>query len=406
MSAHVLGFTNIDDQGQEGLELAYNDWLKGIPGQKRVLKDRFGHVMADLTRLQDPHPGNDLALSIDRRIQYIAYRELEKTVTEFKAASGTVVVMDPKTGEILAMVNHPSYNPNYRLATPVAAMRNRAATDVFEPGSVIKAFSVANALQGNLYHPESIIDTRPGWISVGGHLVRDIHSYGVLTVTGVLQRSSNVGVSKMTLAFPPQQLWESLHRVGFGELTESGFPGESPGVLPTNRSWRPFAIATMAFGYGLSVTALQLAHAYTVFANEGQLVPVSLLRVSGHPHTQSVMDPKIAREMLTMLEAVVEKGGTGTTAKVSGYRVAGKTGTARIAGQSGYESKHHISSFVGIAPVMDPRLLIVVVIHDPQGQYYGNIVAAPVFARIMQASLQLLNVPMDGLNQEEVPQNG
>jgi len=397
VTAQIVGFTNIDDQGQEGLELAYNGWLKGEAGKKRVLKDRLGHVIADVQRLKEPKPGRNLTLSIDRSIQYIAYRELKKTVSELKARSGSVVVLDAKTGEILAMVNQPSFNPNNRVEISPARIRNRALTDMFEPGSVMKAFSIASGLDSQKYQPDTLIDTTPGKIHVGSHLISDDHPAGVITVTQVLQKSSNVGVSKMTLSLPPEQLVGLLRRVGFGDRTNSGFPGESPGFLPVRKVWSPFVLSTLAFGYGLSVSTLQLAQAYSVFANHGELIPVSLLLTRQKSAAQRVMDPEVADEMLLMLESVVE-GGTGSQAKVKGYRVAGKTGTARIAGKGGYAKDRHTATFAGIAPVSAPRLVVVVVIDDPKIgglYYYAGTAAAPTFSRIMAASLRLLDVPPD-----------
>lgn len=398
VTAQVLGFTNIDDQGQEGLELAYNKWLHGISGKRRVLKDRLGHIVADIDIIRPPQPGHNLVLSMDRQIQYLAYRALKRAVNQNKAKSGSVVVLDVKTGEILAMVNQPSYNPNNRPDIAAGRFRNRAVTDVFEPGSVIKAFSVVSALDSGKYTPTSEINTAPGWLMVDGNTVRDEHNNGELTLTQILQRSSNVGVTKVTLSLPPQQLWGLLHRVGFGERTGSGFPGEAIGSLVDHRVWRPFVLATLAFGYGISVTPLQLAHAYEVIADNGMKVPVTFLKREAPPVGIQVIAPKVAHEMIDMLETVVERGGTGTRARVRGYHVAGKTGTARIAGVNGYEKNHHIASFVGIAPATHPTLVVAVMIRDPQhGQYYGGLVAAPVFSKVMAGALRILDVPPDNI---------
>lgn len=400
ITAHILGFTNVDDDGQEGLELEYNNWLQGAPGVKRVLKDRLGHIVENIATVKEPRPGHNLVLSIDRRIQYLAYRALKKAVTENKAVSGSVVVLDPLTGEVLAMVNQPSYNPNQRPKVHDGRYRNRAVTDVFEPGSVIKAFSIASALDSGKYTPKTMIDTNPSFLKVDGNLIRDDRDNGVITVTQVLKRSSNVGVTKMTISLPPEQLWGLLNRVGFGERTDSGFPGESAGVLVNHRIWRPFVLATLAFGYGISVTPLQLAHGYTVFADKGKLMPVSLLRVNKVPKGKQAMDPTVAKQMLHMLHAVVESGGTGTRARIQGYTVAGKTGTARIAGAHGYKKNHHVATFVGIAPVSKPRLVVAVMINDPRGgKYYGGVIAAPVFADVMEGALRILDVPPDAMTQ-------
>ena len=395
-TAHVLGFTNVDDKGQEGLELAYNDWLQGEPGKKWVIKDRLGRSISDVKQISEQKPGHDIKLSIDRRIQYIAYRELLAGVKENVAASGSVVVLDVKTGEVLAMVNVPSFNPNKRPIKSAEDLRNRAVTDLFEPGSTIKAFSVASALDSGKYKPDTIIDTYPGWIRVGRNVVKDHQNEGELTVTQVLQKSSNIGVTKMILSLPPNQLWSLLHRVGFGDITGIGFPGEQGGVLIKHEPWGQFVLATLAFGYGVSVTTMQLARAYSVLANDGIKMPVTLMVQDKSPVGERVMDEKIAKQMLLLLEAVVSKGGTGESASVPGYRVAGKTGTAVMAGRGGYQHHHYTSSFVGIAPVSNPRLVVAVVIHDPTGKhYYGGLVSGPVFERVMENALRILAVPPD-----------
>ncbi len=398
VAAQVIGFTNVDEQGAEGLELSYNQWLAGSPGKKLVTKDRLGRVVSDVKILQAQKPGNDLRLSIDKRIQYLAYRELLSGVEENSAASGSVIVLDVKTGEVLAMVNQPSFNPNNRPAKRNDGFRNRAVTDIFEPGSTMKAFSIATALYSGKYQPNSVIDTYPGWIRVDHHVVQDEHNNGSITVKQVLQLSSNVGVTKMILSLPSGQLQTMLHRIGFSESTGIGFPGEQAGVLTPRKD--PFSLATLAFGYGVSVTPLQLAQAYSVFANDGVKLPVSLLRLDSPPEGKRVMDPKIASEMLSLLESVVNgkdaERATGESARIPGYRVAGKTGTARIIGPDGYEEHRHVSTFVGIAPVSNPRLVIAVVIHDPQGEkYYGADVAAPIFKKIMVDALRILDVAPD-----------
>lgn len=396
ITSHIIGFTDIDDRGQEGLELAYNNWLTGSPGKKMVVKDRLGRVISEVQQLQKQDPGHDLTLSINRRIQYVAYRALLEGVKNNLATSGSVVVLDVKTGEILAMVNQPTFNPNDRSHALADTFRNRAVTDVFEPGSTIKAFSVASALDSGVYQSNSIIDTSPGWIRIGNNIVKDEHRKGPMTLEQILQISSNVGVTKMILSIPPNQLWSLLHRVGFGDETGINFPGERTGFLIKQDRWRPFTLATLAFGYGLSVTPLQLAEAYSVIANQGIKVPLSLLKVTEPPQGQRVMDPKVAKEMLTLLESVVAKGGTGELAHISGYRVAGKTGTAIKVGDHGYQKHHYTSSFVGIAPASNPRLVVAVVIHDPSGkEYYGGIVSGPIFKKIMEESLRILTIPPD-----------
>jgi cell division protein FtsI (penicillin-binding protein 3) len=397
VAAHVIGFTNIDDQGQEGLELAYNGWLKGSPGKKIVVKDRLGRMIAEIKTKQTQKAGKDLVLSINRRIQYVAYRELMSGVIENKAESGSVIVLDVKTGEILAMVNQPSFNPNKHIGVPADHFRNRAITDIFEPGSTIKAFSFASILDSGLYNVNSVIDTSPGWMIVGGHLVHDEHNNGLLTLGQILQQSSNMGTTKMILTIPPNQLWSFLHRVGFGESTEIGFPGERSGVLIKRTKWDPFTLATLSFGYGLSITELQLVQAYSVIANHGIKIPLSLLRVDSPPEGKRVMSEKIANEMLKLLESVITaKKGTGEAASIPGYRVAGKTGTSRMVGVHGYEKNHHIATFVGVAPVSNPRFIVAVVIRDPQGKHYlAGAVSAPVFKKIMEETLHALNVSPD-----------
>lgn len=397
VTAHVLGFTNVDDQGQEGLELAYNKWLIGEPGKKWVIKDRLGRVISDVQTVQEQKSGNDVTLSIDRRIQYLAYRELLTGVMQNQAASGTAIVMDVKTGEILAMVNLPSFNPNNRLTRINDSVRNRAVTDTFEPGSTIKAFTVTSALESGRYRPDSVIDTSPGWMRVDRNVVRDEKNNGPLSIAQILAISSNMGAAKMVLSLPPNQLWHLLHRVGFGESTGVGFPGEQSGSLLQHPHWGPFALATLSFGYSLSVTALQLVQAYAILANDGVKLPITLLRADKLPVGERVIDAKIAKQMLFLLESVVAtKDGTAKTARIPNYRIAGKTGTAKMVGEHGYLKHHYVASFVGIAPLTNPRLVVAVVIHDPQGKYYlGGPVTGPVFAKIMEGALRILSVPPD-----------
>lgn len=395
-AAHIIGFTNIDDQGLEGLELVYQDWLMGIDGQRRVIKDRIGRIIEDLGVLREPRPGQDLILSLDRRLQYIAYHELSKTIHEFAAKAGTVVVLDSHSGEVLAMANYPSYNPNQRGNYEPDRYRNRAATDLFEPGSVIKPFSIASALETGKFHTDTVIDTHPSWMMVHGHAVRDGRNYGKLDLTGILQHSSNVGVTKLVLASPPEHLIDLLSRAGFGQRTESAYPGESNGSLIHPLEANPFAHATLGFGYGISVTALQLAKAYLIFANEGKIFPVSLLHDVDNHQSQQVIKKETAHQVLKMMEAVVSKEGTGRNAKIAGYRVAGKTGTSRIAGKHGYEANRHNASFVGIAPVSNPRFIVAVIIYEPaKKSYYGSSVAAPLFAAVMKAALHLYDIDTD-----------
>lgn len=394
--AQLLGFTNIDDNGIEGMELAYESWLKGEAGKKRVLKDRMGRIVEVVDEIRHPRPGRDLMLSIDRRIQYLAYYELLNALETFSATFGSVVVLDVKTGEVLAAANAPSFNPNARNYYTRDFYRNKALTDIFEPGSVIKPFSIASALESGLITPDTIIDTRPSQILVQGKTVRDIHNYGILDVTGVLRYSSNVGVTKMVLLSPPEQLIGLLHRVGFGARTETGYPGEAEGEMVTVKQASPFVLATLSFGYGLSVTPLQLAKAYMVFANKGRVIPVTLLHNNNVTNIvgEQVMSAKTALQVMNMMEAVLNDG-TGKLARVPGYRVAGKTGTARIAGKKGYIRNKHIASFVGIAPVTNPRLVVVVIIHEPKNGYYGGAIAAPLFAKVMAGALRILDIQPD-----------
>lgn len=397
--AHVVGLTNVDDKGQEGLELAYNNWLEGQSGLKKVIKDRLGHVVADIRSIRKPRPGHDLQLSIDKRIQYVAYRELKTGIERYQAESGSVVVLDVKTGEVLAMVNWPSYNPNDRLTAQDGHTRNRALTDLFEPGSTIKSFSMASVLANGQFTPTSQINTSPGWMIVAGKRIMDEHNNGVMDLTKILQISSNMGMSKLILSLPAENLWNTLHQMGFGQITQSGFPGERTGRLPNFKVWNPFVLATLSFGYGISVTALQLAQAYAVLAHGGIKVPVTFLKVQGDPPLgQQVMDKTISREVLDMLESVLTKGGTAPLARVPGYRVIGKTGTVRIVGVHGYEKHRYNSIFIGIAPASHPRLVVAVILHNPKGRlYYGGYTAGPIFSHVMNNALHLLNIVPDDL---------
>ena len=396
--AHVLGFTDIDDRGQEGLELAYNDWLSGTRGAKRVIKDGKGHIVEDVENISSPRPGNDLVLSIDRRLQFLAYRELKAAVTKQRARSGSAVILDARTGEILAMVNRPSFNPNGKRSDSDGSFRNRAVTDVFEPGSTIKPFAVAAAMQYGQFKPDTPIDVRPGLMRVGRYLVRDHRNYGLIDVATVLKKSSNVGVSKIALTLQPETQWDFYRKLGFGVTTNTLFPGESSGRLPHFSDWSQFEQATLSFGYGLSVTPLQLARAYAVLANDGVMLPVTLLKrnPSEIPQGQRVMRASVARTVVKMLEAVVSREGTAPLAAVPGYRVAGKTGTAKKSIAGGYAEDKYLSLFAGIAPASNPRLVMVVMINEPGGKdYYGGLVAAPVFSKVMSDALRLLNIPPD-----------
>lgn len=401
VAAHVVGFTNVDDVGQEGLELAYNDWLMGAPGSQRVLKDRLGRVIEVVDLIEAPRAGQDLALSLDRRLQYLAYRELKRTVLQHRARSGSAVVLDARSGEVLAMVNQPSYNPNNRGQLTGGRYRNRAVTDVFEPGSTIKPFTIAAALDSGRIAGSTIVDTTPGLLRVGGAMVRDIRNYGRIDVATVLKKSSNVGATKIVMNTPPASVWEVLSAVGFGRPTGSGFPGEASGLLAHHARWRKVERATLAFGYGMSVTALQLAHAYTVLSGDGQLRPVTFLRAAKAGDGEAALKPRTARQLRRILQDVVGEGGTAPLAAVPGYRVAGKTGTIKKAEADGYSDDRYIAVFVGMAPASDPRLVMAVVINEPRGEaYYGGEVAAPVFARVMEGAMRLLDVPPDNLGRK------
>ncbi len=399
--AHVVGFTNIDDSGQEGIELMMEERLRGTPGSKRVIKDRLGRIIENVESISEPRPGDDLTLSIDRRVQYLAYRELKAAVHRHHAKAGSAVVLDVTTGEVLAMVNQPSYNPNNRGDLASSRFRNRAVTDVFEPGSTMKPFTISAALESGRFLPSTMVDTSPGKIRLAGFTIRDSRNYGRIDVSTVIQKSSNVGASRIALALESQQLWDMLSRFGFGYDTGSGFPGEVAGLLNPYQDWREVQQATISYGYGISVTPLQLASAYAALANDGKHYPASFMKRnrSDLPQPRQIIEPRLARQVRKMLERAVQAGGTGTRAKVPGYRVAGKTGTVRKAGSSGYNEDHYVAIFAGMAPASRPRLAMVVVVDRPNdGDYYGGVIAAPVFARVMEGALRLLDVAPDDLD--------
>ena len=402
VTGHLLGFTDIDDAGQEGLELAFDYWLTGATGSKRVVRDRYGRIVEDVDLIRAPRDGGELRTSIDLRLQYLAYRELKRAVTENGAASGSAVVLDPRSGEVLAMVNQPTFNPNDRAQRADAEhYRNRAVTDIFEPGSAFKPFVIAAALETGLYSTDSVIDTSPGFVRVGAETFSDNNNLGPITLTTLLARSSNVGAVKLALKLEPQEMWGALARFGIGQLSGSSFPGESAGVLKDAEHWRPVGQATHAFGYGLSVTTLQLARAYAAIASDGLMPSVSLLADPEALPAQRVISSTTARSLRDMLEVVVSPEGSGYRAAVTHYRVAGKTGTARKAGVGGYSENLHTSVFAGLAPASDPQVVIVVVIDEPRGEiYYGGDVAAPVFSAIATGALRTLAVSPDALDRE------
>ena len=397
-TAQVLGITDLDDKGQEGIELAYNDQLAGVDGSRRVLKDRRGNIIEGVESIRTPQEGQDIALAIDRNIQYLAYRELSEAMLENRAKAGAAVVLDAKTGEILALVNQPSYNPNKRSKNMQSGLtRNRVMTDTFEPGSTMKPFTAAFALESGNYKPDTLINTDGGKMSIGPATIHDAHGVGTVTVSQVIQKSSNVGAAKMALSLTPEYMFNSLAKLGFGKAPQSGFPGEVSGRLRPYQTWRPIEQATMSYGHGISVSLLQLARAYTVFTSDGELKNISLLKLEQAPESQRVLSPRTALAVRAMLETVVLPGGTAPRAQVLGYRVAGKTGTAhKLDSRGAYAPDRYVASFVGFAPVSDPRLIIAVMIDEPSaGQYFGGTVAAPVFSRIMTGALRMLAVSPD-----------
>ena len=399
VTGHLLGFTNVDDVGQEGLELAFDQWLGGEPGAKRVMRDSLGRTIEDIEQLKAPRPGQDLYTSIDLRVQYLAYRELKAAVQANHARSGSIVVLDIATGEVLAMVNQPAFNPNDREQYAASRYRNRATNDFFEPGSSIKPFVVAAGMETGRFQADTLIDTGPGMMRVGIKTVKDKHNLGTIDVTTVLAKSSNVGVVKIALTLKPEEMWRAFDKFGFGRVSGSGFPGESAGILTGFEHWRSIGQATMSYGYGLSVTPLQLAQAYAVLGSGGIRRPVSLRKVDSPPQGERVFDETVARELVRMMESVVSDAGTARRAAVIGYRVAGKTGTAWKASETGgYSTNKYMAVFGGVVPASNPRLAAVVVIDEPTGgAYYGGEVAAPVFSAVMSGALRLLAVPPDDL---------
>ena len=404
VSGHVVGFTTIDDKGQEGLELGFEQLLNGEDGAKRVIQDLYGHYVENVESIRSPRPGRDLVTSIDLRIQYLAYRELKSAMQEYRAHAGSVIVVDVDTGEVLAMVNQPSYNPNDREQLKAGLYRNRAATDIFEPGSSIKPFIMAAALASGQYRPDSVVDTSPGFLKVGSKVFEDEHNLGAIDLATILAKSSNVGTAKVALSLQPGQIWNTLTGLGLGQVTGSGYPGESAGMLSQFAHWRPIGIATMSHGYGLSVTPLQLAHAYATLGAGGIKRPITFERVSGPVPGERVLDPKVAHELVQLMEQVVEKGGTATRASLIGYRVSGKTGTAFKSIAGGYSTDRIMAVFAGLVPASHPKLATVVVIDEPSRELQqgsplaqGGTVAAPVFASVMSGALRLMDVPPDDL---------
>ena len=396
MTAHIVGFTGVDDKGLEGVELAFQPSLIGRHGSRTVIRDRRGNIVEDIGALKPPQDGKDIRLALDSKVQYLAYSQLKAAVEKHKAKAGGAIVLDTRTGEILALVNLPSYNPNNREHLSGAQLRNRAITDTFEPGSVMKPFTAALALELGKVRPETVINCAPGKLSIGPATISDAHPHGALTVAQVVQKSSNVGTVKMALGFPPRDMWEMLDSVGFGQAPNLGFPGEVHGRLRPWKNWRPIEQATMSYGHGVAVSLIQLARAYAIFARDGETVPLTLIRSDEPPaHGARVFSQETAREIRTMLEMAVQPEGTAPKARVPGYRVGGKTGTAyKIEG--GVYVRKYIASFIGLAPIGDPRLVVAVMIDEPTGgAHYGGDVAGPVFSQIMGGSLRTLGIPPD-----------
>lgn len=395
-AAHVVGVTNIDDRGLEGIELAFDYLLSGKHGRKVVLKDRLGATIRDLEYIAAPRLGQDVSLSIDLRLQYFAYRELKDAVAGHRAASGSIVILDARTGEILALVNSPSYNPNAALAQGLAGMRNRAVTDAYEPGSTVKPFAVLAALETGNYAPDTVVDTAPGYWAVRRKLIEDPVNYGELTLAGIVRKSSQVGISKVALALPERAVFEVLQRAGAGDVVSSGLPGEAVGTFDDSGLRSEVVRATLAYGYGLSVSPLQLAQAYLSIANDGVRLPLSIIKLSQPPAGQRVFDAALTRQLLAMMEGVTDRTGTAPGARVPGYRVAGKTGTARLVGSDGYTDQRHVAWFAGVAPLTDPQIVMVVVVNQPGGpKVSGGAVAAPIFSRVAERALRLLGIAPD-----------
>jgi cell division protein FtsI (penicillin-binding protein 3) len=396
MMAHVVGFTGIEDNGQEGIELAADARLTGTPGSRRVIKDRKGRVVEDVAGLRAPRDGEEVTLAIDQRLQFIAHRELKTAVEANRAKGGSAVILDARTGEILALVNQPDYNPNNRSNVTGAQTRNRSVTDLFEPGSTMKPFPVAAALEAGIVTPDTMIQTAPGTMTIGGWTISDAHPNGMLSVAQVIQKSSNVGAAKIMLAMPPERMGSLYRDLGFGAPPMTGFPGEAKGVIRPWNKWKPIEQATMAYGHGMSVSLLQLARAYTIFTTEGQLLPLSLVKRDSLPIGKPIVKSETARELTRMMEMAVMPGGTAPRAQVPGYRVAGKTGTAHKPEAGGYAEHKYVSSFVGFGPVTEPRFIVAVMIDEPAGaKYYGGDIGAPVFSSVMGAALRMMSVAPD-----------
>ncbi len=406
--AHVIGFTGVDDAGQEGIELAQQAQLAGAPGSRRVIKDRLGRIVEDIESIRAARDGRDIALALDAKVQNLAFGALKSAVEAHRARAGAIVAIDVRTGEVVALANFPTYNPNNRAKLSGAQLRNRVVTDTFEPGSTLKPFTAALALELGKATPQTIVQTAPGSMTIASYTIRDAHPAGALSVAQVIQKSSNVGTAKLALQMPREEMHALYRRLGFGLQPQLGFPGEAAGRLREAKTWRPVEQATMSYGYGLSVSLVQLARAYTVFARDGELAPLSLTRTGMPAAGRQVLSVETARAVRRMLEAAVQPGGTAPRARIMGWRVAGKTGTSHKQENGGYAPDKYVSSFVGFAPVSDPRLVIAVMLDEPAaGQHYGGQVAAPVFSQVMQGALRLMGVPHDApLVPVELPGEG
>lgn len=399
ISAHVLGFTNVDDKGQEGIELAYNEFLSGNPGSKKIIRDRLGRAVDDIERIKSVQPGQDLHLSIDKRLQYLAYRSLKATMKKHKAKSASAVVLDVKTGEVLAMVNQPSFNPNDRSDLKPEQTRNRAVTDLFEPGSTIKPITMIAALDSGKWKTSDVVNTSPGYMRVNGENIKDVRNFGQLSLPAVIYKSSNVGVSKIALSLSKEQQWHVYRQFGLGQTTGSGFPGEVAGHFDYYKNVTDFERATLSFGYGMSVTPLQLTRMYGAIANQGVINPVSFLKLDQATEGERIATAFISNELTKMMEQTVSSKGTAIQASVVNYRVAGKTGTVHKSKAGGYEEDSYQAVFAGYAPVSNPRLAMVVMVDEPgAGDYYGGKVAAPVFSNVMMNAMRLLDIAPDKLN--------
>ena len=394
--AHVVGFTGIDDNGQEGIELAQQKRLAGVPGSRKVIKDRKGRIVEDVGSLRAPKDGEAITLSIDQRLQFLAHKELKAAVEANRAKGGSIVILDAKSGEVLALVNQPDYNPNNRTAVTGKQTRNRSVTDVYEPGSTMKPFTVAEALETGVVKPTTLINTGAGSMTLAGWTINDTHANGTLTVAQVIQKSSNIGTAKIQLQMPPERMGTFYKELGFGSVPSTGFPGEAKGLMRPWNTWKPIEMATMSYGHGIGVSVLQMARAYTIFTNEGQLLPLSLVKRDNQPVGRPLVSRETASQVTAMMELAVMPGGTAPRAQVPGYRVAGKTGTAHKPENGGYAEHKYVSSFVGFGPVSNPRFIVAVMIDEPGlAKYYGGDVGAPVFSSVMGSALRMLSVPPD-----------